>query len=115
VSPGLRDQRLRIYAPSVVLTDGVPSTTYVLASTYWGRIEPPTGREVTTGQQAGHTITAVATLSHDAVVGLNDVVRDAEGVVYEVRANLPRRAAWERVLWLDSKDDAQGTYTLAVS
>jgi hypothetical protein len=46
---------------------------------------------------------------------LNDVVRDADGVVYEVRANLPRRAAWERVLWLESKDDAQGTYVMAVS
>lgn len=115
MSTGLRDQRLRVYGPSVILTDGVPSTTYVLASTWWGRIEPATGREVTTGQQAGHTVTSVATLSYDAVVGNNDVMRDADGVVYEVRANLPRRATWERVVWLEMKDDSQDSYVLAVS
>ena len=115
MSSGLRDQRVRVYAPSVTLTDGVPATTYTLAGTWWGRIEPPTGREVTTGQQAGHVVSAVCTLSHDAVVGLSDVIRDADDVVYEVRANLPRRATWERQVWLEQKDDAQGTYTLAVS
>jgi hypothetical protein len=99
----------------VILTDGVPSTTYVLASTWWGRIEAPTGREVTTGQQAGHVISAVATLSHDAVVGNDDLILDADDVVYEVRNNLGRRAIWERVIWLETKDDAQGTYTLAES
>lgn len=111
----MRDQRVTVYRPTETLVDGVPQKNYVLNDTWWGRIEPPDASEVTTGQSAGHRVDGVLNLHAEAVIGVNDVVLDADDVVWEVRAVLPRRTTNEQQAYLERQDDAQGTYTLAAS
>jgi hypothetical protein len=115
VSVSSRNRRVRIYAPASTLTDGLPATVYTRRSPgqWWASIEPPTGREKTTGLAADHTVTAVLTLASEAVIGKHDVVVDDADVIYEVRAILTRHA--EQQVWLEEASTAQATYTLAVS
>lgn len=108
---------MSVYTPTTTLSVGVPVTTYTRRDPgqWWASIEPPTGREQTTGLAASHTVTAILTLATEAVIGNHDLVLDDAGVIYEVRAILARRNAGEQQVWLEEQDQAQATYTMAVS
>jgi hypothetical protein len=105
---------VKVYALATTLTDGVPGRSYTqrVPGEWWARLEPPTGREKTTGLAGEHTISAVCTLATEAVVGETDVLTDEGGVIYEVRAVLPRQLLAEQEVWLERSSQAQNTYTL---
>lgn len=113
MSSGLRDQRVTVYQLVETLTDGVPTKQYVKDAVWWGRLDPPTGREVTTGLSAGHRVDGVLLLHEEAVIGVNDAVVDDEAQVWEVRAVLPRRLTREQQAYLQRQDDA--VYDLVAS
>lgn len=115
MSAGLRNQRVTVYAPTAALDAGVTSRTYTRLATWWARLEPPTGREVTTGWAPEHRVDAVIVFADEAVVARNDVMVDGAGAVWEVRAVLPRRAHAEQQCLVQWGDQSAAAYLLVES
>ena len=115
MSLSLRNRRFSVYTLTEVLVDGVPSKSYHLAATWWGRLVPPGGHEATIGLGAEHKVDGVIALADEAVVTENDVLLDEDDVIYEVRAVLPRQMLAETHVLVERSRQAQDAYTLALS
>lgn len=86
-SPGLRDQRVRIYAPSNSFTDGYQSETYSFINEYWSRITVVTSRETAAGSPQQHLdfrTEAIAIFDEYATIPQNGILRYEE-LVYFIR------------------------------
>ena len=70
--PGLTgplNQRFRIYRYAATDTDadGVMSETYTYEATRWGRLEPPSGREITMGAAERERVDGVLTMKAEVL------------------------------------------------
>jgi hypothetical protein len=115
VSLSLRDRRFTVYTLTETTVDGVPTKSYHLSNTWWGRLVPPSGHEKTLGLAADHTVDGIIALSDEATVTVNDVLLDEDDVVYEVRAVLPRRMLAETHVLVERSTQADGTHNLVES
>ena len=115
MSVSLRNRRFEVYTLTETTTDGVVSKRYVLVGEYWGRLVPPSGREVTLGLGAGHTVDGVIALHEEVTVSEDGVLVDDADQVFEVRAVLPRPMLAEQHIVVERSSEAVGTYTLALS
>ena len=115
MSVSLRDRRFSVYTLVTTLVDGVPSKAYHLDATWWGRLVPPSGHERTVGLGAEHQTDGIIALSDEAVVTVDDVLIDEDGLVYEVRAVDARRMLRETHVTVERSQQADGTYYLVES
>jgi hypothetical protein len=114
MSAGLRDRQLTVCNPAPAaqqVVNGLPQRVYLATPATWGRIDPPTGREVTAGLGADHRIDGVCLLHQDMTVSRNGVIRDEDGVYWEVRAVQTRRETMEQQLYLE-RSEKQAEYTV---
>lgn len=77
-APGLRDQRVRVYAPVNTFVDGYQSTRYSFVGEYWSRVDAVTSRENAAGDPQQHLdfrTEAVATFDSYARVPSNGLAR----------------------------------------
>jgi hypothetical protein len=95
--------------------DGLPTKSYHLAATWWGRLVPPSGHEATVGLGAEHRVDGIIALHEEAVVTVDDVILDEADAVYEVRAVLPRQTHAEQHVLVERSRQAQSSYYLVES
>ena len=115
MSVSLRSKRFSIYTLVETTTDGVVAKAYHLVAERWGRLVPPSGREMTVGLGAEHTVDGVIAFADEVTVTEHDVILDEADTVYEVRAVLPRLMLRETHVVVERSRQAQGTYYLVES
>ena len=114
MSAGLRDRVLTVCNPAPAsdqVVAGVPRRRYIASLPTWGRIDPPTGHEVTVGLGADHRIDGVCLLHSEVDVSRSSVIRDEHGVFWEVRAVQERRQTFEQQVYLERSEN-QRQYVL---
>ena len=115
MSLSLRSQRWAVYTLTETTVDGVPTKSYHLAYTRWGRLVPPSGHETTIGLGAEHRVDGIVVLSDEVTVTEHDVLVDQSDVVFEVRAVLPRVMRRETHVLVERSRQAQDAYYLVES
>lgn len=108
MSAGLRDRQLTICnpaAPSQQVVAGLSRRRYEATTPVWGRIDPPTGRELTMAVGAEHRIDGICLLHQDVSVSRSGVILDDEGIFWEIRAVQLRRSTMEQQIYLERSEN----------
>lgn len=102
----LRDQRLRLYALTEHGADGWTRPRYDAVADVWGRLEPPSGADLSRFEGDEHTIAAVVTMHWSAVVpkgGMVRVLPGGDGLSdYRITAVVARRMTGEQLVYVSS-------------
>ena len=121
--PGLTgrlDQRFRLYEYGSSTSDGVVTERFTYRATRWGRLEPPTGREMTLGAAERERVDAVVTFKGEVLsspgLGARWMVKTQGaggwgyvGGWWRVLTVLPRRGQQVVQALVQWADDAQTT------
>lgn len=75
MSVGLRDQLLAVYTHSDAGANGWAQNAYTFAGEWWGGVRQLSARERFVGGQAAHEVDAIITLSDEAVVDTDAIIR----------------------------------------
>ena len=115
MSLSLRNKRFTIYTLTETTVDGVPTKSYHLSASRWGRLVPPSGHERTVGLGAEHQVDGLIAFHEEVTVTVDDVILDEGDAIYEVRAVDPRPMLAELHVTVERSRQAQSAYYLVES